>query len=57
MHYVHLRSVEDGRDRQHGDDDENISTAAHVAGHDQHLGEGGVEGKLHHQTSRWGQSA
>lgn len=53
---MHLRPVEDGWDRQHGDDNEYISTAAHVTGHDQHLGEGRVKGKLHHQASCWCQS-
>lgn len=27
---MYLRPVEDGRYRQHGDDDEDVSTAAHV---------------------------
>lgn len=47
---LYLGSVEDGRHREHGDDDEDVRTAAHVAGHNQHFGKGGVEGKLHHQT-------
>lgn len=48
LNKMYLRSVEDGRHRQHGDNDKDVSTAAHVAGHNQHLGERGVEGKLHH---------
>lgn len=53
---TYLRSVEYGWHRQHGNNDENVSTAAHVTGHYQHLGEGRVEGKLHHQTACWCQS-
>lgn len=53
---MYLRSVEDGWNRQHGDNDQDVSTAAHVTGHNQHLGEGGVQGELHHQTSCWCQS-
>ena len=53
---IYLRPVEDGGHRQHGDDDEDVCTAAHVTGHDEHLGEGRVKGKLHHQTACWCQS-
>lgn len=53
---TYLRSVEDSRHGQHGHDDEDVSTAAHVARHNQHFGEGRVEGELYHQTPRWRQS-
>lgn len=52
----YLRSVKDGWHRQHGDNDEDVCAAAHVAGHNQHLGQSGVEGKLHHHSPCWCQS-
>lgn len=48
----YLGSVEDGRDRQHGDDEQDLGAAAHVTRHDEHLGESWVQGELHHQPPR-----
>lgn len=56
MEYLDLWSVEDSRHRQHGDNDEDVSTAAHVTGYNQHLGERRVKRELHHQTSRRSQT-
>lgn len=57
VNILYLRSVENGRHWQHGDDDENVSTAAHVTWHDQHFRQSRIQRKLHHEPPSGCQSA
>lgn len=52
----HLGPVEDGWDREHGDDEQDLRAAAHVAGHNEHLGQGWVQRELHHEPPSRGQT-
>ena len=49
------RPEEDGGDREHGDDDEDVEAAAHLLRNDEHLAEAGVERELHHLPAQLGQ--
>ena len=49
---MHLGSVEDVLDGQHGDDGEHLLTAAQVDGHDEHLTLHGLQGELSHLEER-----
>ena len=51
---MHLGSVEDVLDGQHGDDGEHLLTAAQVDGHDEHLTLHGLQGELSHLEEREG---
>ena len=51
---VHLGSVEDVLDGQHGDDGEHLLTAAEVDGHDEHLTKHGLQRELSHLEERAG---
>ena len=41
--------------RQHGHDDQDVQAAGHLLRDDEHLGEGGVQGELHHLSAQFGQ--
>lgn len=52
-----LGAVEDARDREHRDDRENLGGALAVDRDDEHLGEGGVHGKVGHLAAERGEFA
>jgi len=47
-----LRSEKDGGNTEHGNDDEDIQGAPHLLRDNQHLGEGRIQGELHHLPTK-----